>query len=1368
VKAVDDAIAEGRHIGRVTHSVSSFDPQYNDTNIAIDEVQVTIDDNDSAGVTVDPIAVNVSEDGTTATYSVKLNSQPTAAVRVTLGVADATSVQVVPLFVEWVPSAWETEKIITVSAIDDSLAEGQHNGRITHAVSSADTMYQPTMIAVPDVLATIDDNDSAGVSITPLLVQVSEDGVVGNVNVQLTSEPRAPVTLTFAPRASASGQLSVIPQTLTFDATNWNVPRVVQLSAVDDAVAEGLHTATVEATISSTDANYAPDQFAIAPIDVTIQDNDWAGVTINPTSVRVSEDGTTATYSVKLNSQPTAPVSLQLTNAGQTTIIPSKLTWQPSDGANWWATEKIITVEAVDDAIAEGLHNDTIQHSLSSNDANYTDVYIAVSDVAVMIDDNDSAGVAITPLTVDVSEDGTSATYRIKLNSQPTASVRLDIGQTKQTTTKPPFVQWQPNEWGTEKIITVYAVDDAIAEGLHTSRVTHAISSTDTNYNGSMFAIAAVETTITDNDSAGVSITPLAVEVSEDGNVGEYRVKLTSQPVAEVTIAMGELGSTKQISTTPKMLTFDATNWHVERTIKVEAVDDFVAEASHAATIKHTIASTDPNYQPTMIILEDVAVTIQDNDSAGVTIDPTNVSVSEAGDTATYSIKLNSQPTADVVVTLHPNAQVGVKPPDKTFTVANWNVAQQIDVTAVDDAIAEGLHTGAISHTIVSTDPNYQPNMFALERVAVEIDDNDSAGVSIIVPDEFVASEDGDIATYDVQLNSQPTGDVLVRVDNPDGQTSVEPVVMLFTPSDWNTARQVFVSAVDDNIVEGLHSGVLKHRIIESNDPNYNDTMFAIDDARVEIKDNDAAGVRIVPVEIALSESGITAAYSVTLTSQPSATVTIAIAPQNGQTNVTSSSLQFDATNWSQAQRVDVSAIDDAIAEETHYGMIKHTIASDDTNYQAGQFWLDIVRATITDNDAAGVQISPQDLFVVEGGASTTYSITLTTVPTSTVVVSVTVDDQLRVEPGKMIFTPPTDGGAVAPQLVTVTAVDDDAQEGMHSSIIKHTVMSADTHYNGTRFDPPAVHATIRDNDGAGLIMISIDTDADSNALHVPEGGQTSYQIVCTTPPSETVNVAIEPREPERVVLTATHKLSQTQLASLSGVQEILFTPDEWSQPRDVAVQAVDNLVYEGPISTTISHMANSADVVFNHTSIADVVVMIGENDILWHDVFLPMVAMQSKPGIDLIGTVAINPVQASYASDDTVEFTVIITNSGTAPTGDGGFYVDLYLNPNTPPTEANQPWDEFCDQGITWFVQKSIEPGQSVRLSSHPDDIFYVAGNSIWHGKLPVGTKSMYIYVDSWHKNPVTGEVQMFGTIPEVKEDNNSFHLLIPEVTAP
>src|SRR5207247_639203 len=107
----------------------------------------------------------------------------------------------------------------------------------------------------------------------------------------------------------------------------------------------------------------------------------------------------------------------------------------------------------------------------------------------------------------------------------------------------------------------------------------------------------------------------------------------------------------------------------------------------------------------------DVAVTNMDNDTAGISVIPTSgLTTTEGGGTATFTIALITQPTANVTIGLSSSdlTEGTVAPASVTFTPANWNTAQTVTVTGVDDFVVDGNVAYAIvtaAHT--STDRGY-------------------------------------------------------------------------------------------------------------------------------------------------------------------------------------------------------------------------------------------------------------------------------------------------------------------------------------------------------------------------------------------------------------------------------------------------------------------------------------------------------------------------------------------------------------------------------------------------------------------------------------------------------------------------------------
>ncbi|MEG3911820.1 Calx-beta domain-containing protein, partial [Microcoleus sp. w2-18aC6] len=349
----------------------------------------------------------------------------------------------------------------------------------------------------------------------------------------------------------------------------------------------------------------------------------------------------------------------------------------------------------------------------------------------------------------------------------------------------------------------------------------------DTNYNS--ITIPAVNVAITDNDTAGFSVAPTNITATEGGANGSYKIQLTSEPKAPVTISFNTDNQLNPIATP---LTFGNTNWNVAQTVTVTAIDDNVAQGTHSGTISHTATSTDANYNAKVI--PNVTASITDNDSPGISLVQSEggTAIAEGGATDSYGVLLTTAPTANVTINFDTGSQINAIAP-VTFTPNNWNVAQNVTVTAIDDSIAQGTRSGTIAHTSVSTDTNY--NNLTISPVTATIADNDTTGVSIS-PESTTATEGGATGNYTLKLNSQPTAQVTISFDAGNQINAIGAIT--FDATDWNVAKPVTVTATDDTVVEGNHAGAIGHTA-SSTDTKYNGV--AIPAVNVPITDNDTA-----------------------------------------------------------------------------------------------------------------------------------------------------------------------------------------------------------------------------------------------------------------------------------------------------------------------------------------------------------------------------------------------------------------------------------------------------------------------------------------------------------------------------------------------
>jgi len=239
----------------------------------------------------------------------------------------------------------------------------------------------------------------------------------------------------------------------------------------------------------------------------------------------------------------------------------------------------------------------------------------------------------------------------------------------------------------------------------------------------------------------------------------------------------------------------------------------------------------------------------------GFTVSPGTIAATEGGATATFTVVLNAQPTGTVTVSVSGDSQATANLGTLTFTAANWNIAQTVTVTATDDAIAEGTHTGLVTLApATSTDAAY--NGLNPADVTVTITDNDAAGF-IVSPATVAVTEGGSTATFTVALATQPTGTVTIPVSG-DGQVNASTGTLTFTAANWNVAQTVTVTAIDDTAVEGTHAGLIALGAASSTDAAYNGLNPA--DVAATITDNDvAATVSVGSASVAEGNSGTSA-----------------------------------------------------------------------------------------------------------------------------------------------------------------------------------------------------------------------------------------------------------------------------------------------------------------------------------------------------------------------------------------------------------------------------------------------------------------------------------------------------------------------------
>ncbi|GIR37545.1 MAG: hypothetical protein CM15mP49_29300 [Actinomycetota bacterium] len=125
----------------------------------------------------------------------------------------------------------------------------------------------------------------------------------------------------------------------------------------------------------------------------------------------------------------------------------------------------------------------------------------------------------------------------------------------------------------------------------------------------------------------------------------------------------------------------------------VTGVDDDIIDGTINSTITVTIvdAASDDDFDA--VADQTVTASTTDDDVAGFTIDQLDgsIEVDESGDTDTFTVVLDAQPTSDVVITItSSDTGEATVTSTLTFTPANWDTPQVATITGVDDDIIDG------------------------------------------------------------------------------------------------------------------------------------------------------------------------------------------------------------------------------------------------------------------------------------------------------------------------------------------------------------------------------------------------------------------------------------------------------------------------------------------------------------------------------------------------------------------------------------------------------------------------------------------------------------------------------------------------------
>ena len=1136
----------------------------------------SVNDDETPAITLSTTTLTVPEQ-TTATYTVRLATEPVggnATVDIT-GAADGLSAS--PTRLIFTTGNWDTQRTVRVTAAND-LDGDNETVTFTHAASGADYGGVPTAALV----ATSTDNDTPGLQVTPTTLEVDENGS-GRYRVRLNTQPSATVTVTVSGATGAvtvdTATTSGDQNTLTFTTTTWSAYQTVTVSAGDDgnAVNEML---TLSHAASGGDYG-ALGAGARPSVQLTVDDDDTAGILVDADPdtpndqsgpLALAELSTASnnsvSYTVRLSSEPTQDATVTITSNDTTAVtvddtdgdslngVQNTLTFTNTN----WNTPQTVTLTAAEDdnGVPESA---TITHTSSTSSASeYTNLSATLTANTADDDtpsfvfdaDPDTANDQSGPLALDELSSSTanSDDYTVRLYTQPTRTVTATIASNTPSVTVDTApasgdqntLTFTATNWNTPQTVTLTAQQDDNGFD-ETATLTHRARTTPnseyTNVDGTFTA------TTTDDETPAITLSASTLTVPEQ-NSATYTVRLATEPVggnATVTIT----GAADGIAPNPTRLVFTAGNWDTPRTVRVSAANDNDS-TNEVVTLSHAATGADYGSVPTAAIV----VTATDDDTPSLNVSPTRLTVRE-NRTATYTMRLNTQPSAAVTVSVSgTTAEVTVDETALTFTTTNWNATRTVTVSAADDDNATD-ETVNLLHAATGGD---YTGLALASRPGVEVSvDDDDMPALVIDPDpnagplalNEMSGHADNAKDYTVRLATQPTAQVEVAVSSDDRAVSVDndatpqTRTLTFTTTNWATAQAVTATAAEDDDASN-ETATITHT---ASGGDYEGVSAQFRAATVDDDEQAIAVAASALVASGVAEGG-TATYTVRLETEPEGAARVSVAAE-GPVSVDLDRnqagvqrwLRFDATNWNTPRTALVRGSEDADAA-SGTAMLRHTGSGADY----GRAPAVDVSFAVTDDDTPQVLADATTVEVNEGSTAG-YSVTLAAAPTGgTVEVTPTSSDEAvaTVSPTTLRFTA---SNWSAPQRVTVRGVSDGAAS------ITHPTTGADYGSAST----PTVAATVRDEDAPGVRV-------EPTLLRMEEGGTAGYRVRLNTEPAGDVTV------------TATSGSSELTLqdgAQQVGTLTLTFTTGNWNAEQQVRAQSIADDDADDD-STTVGH----------------------------------------------------------------------------------------------------------------------------------------------------------------------------------------------------
>ena len=604
-------------------------------------------------------------------------------------------------------------------------------------------------------------------------------------------------------------------------------------------------------------------------------------------------------------------------------------------------------------------------------------------------------------------ESGKSLLLSLRLNNQPSKDVLINCNvitssSHEEVNVDCSSIKFNASNWQQIQTIQVTGVDDYIKDGDQTYKIKVTTISEDVDFDA--LTATSVELKNIDKTTPGFIVSETSLTTYED-QVQEgatFTIALSSIPSADVRIVMSSSNSAEG-TVSPSTITFTKNNWNVPQTMSVKGVDDQVRDGNINYTIFSAPAeSNDEDYDSMQI--KPIKVTNVDDDVSGVSaiIPPDGFTFREDEEYPIH-LRLNTKPKKDVKITLKVSDETEAEftPSSVVLSPENWKDGVALRIEGVEDNTIDGDQPVKLSMTVSSDDEDYNLNQIIFDAT---VKDTDTADIRYTLGDAPVVKEGTGVVAASVTLASKPMKDVSVDISLTDQtELKVNKSKLTFKANYWDMPADIFISSVDDNLVDGdIRSSVILKS--SSADKNFNNGQNIIE---VTTVDDDMAELIISSNPAAFSEnSGAATNMTVALSSQPNADVKVTASSSDAsELAITSNSvLTFNSSNWNQPQIVSVRVVDDLIADGTQIAYVRFNASSTDKNFhaivaQSAQYW-------VIDDDSPAITLTIDDTALTYSQSTTSAKAILSVQPSSDVSVRISSSDaSITATPNTLTFT---------------------------------------------------------------------------------------------------------------------------------------------------------------------------------------------------------------------------------------------------------------------------------------------------------------------------------------------------------------------------